>query len=124
MPLVLLSKLAAARGGRCLSERYEGALTPLLWKCSAGHVWRATPHSVRQGHWCGRCANERRKLKLETLRGIAAARGGACLARAYANSQTRVRWRCAEGHEWLAIPNAVKRGAWCLACYRERKRAA
>jgi len=28
----------------------------------------------------------------------------------------KVRWRCAEGHEWDAAPKAVKRGTWCPTC--------
>jgi len=27
-----------------------------------------------------------------------------------------MRWRCAEGHEWSALPERIRRGAWCPMC--------
>ena len=31
-------------------------------------------------------------------------------------------WRCAEGHEWEAIPGNIGQGQWCPHCANERKR--
>ena len=54
-------KLAASRGGRCLSHRYTNKATPLEWQCAAGHRWRAQPGRVRRGTWCPKCANLQRR---------------------------------------------------------------
>jgi hypothetical protein len=55
--------------------------------------------------------------RLAELRAIAAERGGVCLSDVYAGDGTKLLWRCAEGHEWYATPNAVKTaGTWCRAC--------
>ena len=113
-----MCRLAAERGGACLSTQYVNSATALEWACALGHRWKAVPSSVRQGHWCKQCADARRRFSLAELERLAAARGGKCLAAVYVNSQTRVEWLCADGHRWLAIPNSVRRGSWCAACAR------
>lgn len=47
---------AGYRGGKCLSNEYAGARSKLLWQCSEGHTFSATPHTVlKGGHWCPYC---------------------------------------------------------------------
>lgn len=53
-----MKKAAEFRGGKCLSEfMVKGDLyTPLLWECSEGHKFFATPYTVLfAGHWCEDC---------------------------------------------------------------------
>jgi hypothetical protein len=57
-----------------------------------------------------------RRKNLEEMQNIAAARGGKLLSKFYVNSETKLHWRCAEGHTWEAIPNSIKRGSWCRKC--------
>ncbi len=118
LSLADMQKAARLRGGRCLSASYVNCYTPLRWECARGHRWSAIAHSVRQGHWCNACAVEKRRQTLGLLRALAAERGGKCMAESYRNSQTKVPWQCANGHRWSAIPNALKRGSWCLECWR------
>jgi hypothetical protein len=54
--------------------------------------------------------------KLSKYREIAISKGGDCLSEAYITSQTKLKWRCAEGHEWPATPNSIQQGAWCPTC--------
>jgi hypothetical protein len=51
--------LAHARGGYCRSNEYKNAHTKLIWECSKGHVWEATPNSIRRGSWCKKCYHDR-----------------------------------------------------------------
>ncbi|HEY1690935.1 MAG TPA: hypothetical protein VGG39_02165 [Polyangiaceae bacterium] len=63
------------------------------------------------------------RLKLETfvaVQRIAKDHGGRCLTRAYVNLSTEMRWRCAEGHEWMAGACDVTPRRWCPTCKRER----
>jgi hypothetical protein len=55
------------------------------------------------------------------MRAIARERGGRCLSQRYVDSKTKLRWRCAAGHEWSAIPLNVARGHWCPVCGNERQ---
>ena len=55
--------------------------------------------------------------RLGELREIASERGGECLSTAYVNAHTKMKWRCAEGHEWEAKPSSIKNnGTWCPVC--------
>ena len=53
-----MQKIAKNRGGRCLSENYEGQIVHLLWECSEGHIWEAIPRNIKRGHWCSTCAGK------------------------------------------------------------------
>ena len=110
-------RYAATRGGLCLSERYLNGRTKLRWRCAKGHEWEAAPSAVMwHGSWCAVCSGKAR-LTIEEMRRIATERGGSCLSTAYVNLSTKLRWRCAEGHEWDATPNNIKHGgAWCPKC--------
>jgi len=63
---------AARRGGRCLAETYVDSLTLMDWECAEGHRWRAVAHSIRQGHWCKKCADERLRHSVAALHAAAA----------------------------------------------------
>lgn len=112
--------LAQERGGECLSDKYVNNRTKLRWRCAEGHEWEALSTNVKRGHWCKICGNHRQgrqKAKsIETARELAHAKGGECLSSEYRNNQTKLRWRCAEGHEWQAIPASIQRGTWCPIC--------
>jgi hypothetical protein len=67
--------LAKARGGACLSDQYGGVKVNLLWRCSDGHKWEATPANVQSGSWCPQCSGglkeEFCRAALESLTGKA-----------------------------------------------------
>jgi len=54
--------------------------------------------------------------QLEWVRQIAKERGGKCLAERWEGDAVKVSWECVEGHRWLAKPNSIKSGRWCLRC--------
>ncbi|MCA9594106.1 MAG: hypothetical protein KC776_12370 [Myxococcales bacterium] len=115
--LAELRRIARQHGGKCLSPRYLGSNVKLEWQCAEGHRWLAPPGGIRGGRWCARCAGNV-PLTLTELRKVAVARGGKCLAKTVHGAHTPVRWRCAQGHEWLAGPSRVKHGNWCPECAR------
>jgi hypothetical protein len=117
-----MTDLATALGGRCLSRDYVNSKTHIEWECKEGHRWRAVPHAVARGSWCPVCARNQR-LKLEQFQTLARLRGGKCLSDEYKNKETRVKWRCAAGHEWFARPGDIKRGSWCRNCAIEQQRS-
>ncbi len=61
------------------------------------------------------------RLTINDMRSVAAERGGTCLSRSYQNSTTKLKWRCAVGHQWEAIPSNVRKGHWCPYCARQGK---
>ncbi len=50
-----MRQAAAMHGGKCLSEVYVNAITPLQWLCIEGHTWASRPENIRRGHWCPVC---------------------------------------------------------------------
>jgi len=114
--------LAISRGGVCLSAEYLGSKVKLRWECTLGHRWQAAPSYVIQGTWCPVCARSQR-LGLPLFQELAANRGGMCLSGTYVNERTALHWRCADGHEWKASPEKIKRGSWCPACANIRRRS-
>ena len=63
LELAALHKIAASRGGGCLSQTYANERTALAWYCAAGHRWSATPGKVKRGSWCPKCASIRKRSK-------------------------------------------------------------
>lgn len=120
----LLQEIATARGGHCLSESYVHGRRKLWWRCAAGHQWEATSNNIRAGSWCPECAMKikgPKRLGIEVCQRAALAKGGECLSVEYVNTNTKLRWRCAEGHEWDSIPDSVVRlGTWCPQCMGKR----
>jgi len=54
-----MQKIAAKRGGKCLSRTYINNHTKLIWQCIRGHRWESTPHSIKQlKTWCPLCAHK------------------------------------------------------------------
>ena len=122
-PLTLdaLREIAVDRGGRCLSTNYKNCTDRLQWECAEGHRWEALAHNVARGSWCPVCARRRQggnqyTITIGTLKDLARSRGGECLSRRYRGPFTKYLWRCAEGHEWKAIADSVRRGSWCPEC--------
>jgi hypothetical protein len=119
-------RIAASKGGQCLSLDYMNSAKPLRWRCAAGHEWRARASSIRAGTWCPFCAHNR-ILMLSEMRQIARKRGGRCLSANYKNGATPLWWECKLGHRWKAPPARVKngsrrKGSWCPECYNLRRK--
>ena len=115
-----ISEIRAAakkRGGKCLSDRYVNSETKLHWECSQGHRWWALVSSVlgKRKTWCRTCAGLD-KLSLKEMQDIALARGGQCLSTEYVNSKSKLKWECANGHQWEATTDSVRAGHWCKEC--------
>ncbi len=122
-----LRRIARQRGGRLLSCHYVNAHTHLWWRCANWHLWKAraasvVPRRYGSGTWCVKCFRISRRgrpvpiVTLEDMQQIAAERGGKCVSDVYVNGRTRLKWRCARGHEWMARPQDVKQGRWCPRC--------
>ncbi len=115
-----MQRLAKARGGKCLADKYVDARTPIPWECAEKHKWDARPSDIKRGGWCPECAKtkrvEARKLGIERMRQIARERGGKCLSGTYVNNKTKLLWECTERHRWEATPDSIKRGSWCRIC--------
>ena len=110
--LPLMQQIAQERGGRCLSDRYSSKI--LKWECIYGHRWEASPHSIRSGSWCPKCAGK--IVYLEDLHETARSRGGEYLEKTVIRSNRYATWKCKLGHIFKKRVNNVRSGGWCPIC--------
>jgi hypothetical protein len=90
-------------------EQLQEYLADLLDRANLGVICDRTPIKITELEaW--------RRKDCEELQALAASRGGRVLSDYYINGVTKLRWRCAEGHDWEAIPDSIKRGTWCPTC--------
>eukprot|EP01062_Namystynia_karyoxenos_P055006 TRINITY_DN4565_c0_g1_i2.p1 TRINITY_DN4565_c0_g1~~TRINITY_DN4565_c0_g1_i2.p1 ORF type:complete len:597 (+),score=72.23 TRINITY_DN4565_c0_g1_i2:50-1840(+) len=118
------SEAAEMRGGSCETEvATVTADRPVLqWRCAEGHRWRAPlPQRPDRWEWCPRCRataalHGPRQRRHAALR-LAAERGGACTTeeQGFFPVGAKLRWRCAEGHEFEATQRTAAR-RWCRQC--------
>ncbi len=113
--------LAAEKGGKCLSDKYQGVAHRLRWECSEGHQWESLPSNVQRGHWCFLCVHKangkkRRKYNIPDMQALAQQRNGHCLSIQYLGSDNNLAWECSDGHQWSAPPVRILRGSWCPRC--------
>lgn len=53
---------------------------------------------------------------IRDMQELASSRGGQCLSTEYVDTKTKLKWKCAFGHEWEATPRLLKAGHWCPEC--------
>jgi hypothetical protein len=115
-----VSKIANDKGGICLSEKYINNVTKLLWKCSKGHEWWATPSGIKNNKWCPECAGNV-KSSIEEITQIIEQRGGKCLSKSYSNNYSKIRIECKKEHKFTTTAKSIKRESWCPKCAIEER---
>ena len=116
--LVAVQRAAAAQGGTCLANIYEGVDHHYRFRCAKGHEWTSPADPVlREGRWCMVCVHESLRLGIQMARNAAHARGGQCLSETYVNNHTKLSWLCHKGHAWQAPLTSIRnKGCWCPQC--------
>lgn len=112
-------EIAKRRQGQCISGNYTNSKNHMRWRCAHGHEWNASFSNILKGKWCPYCAGNTVDAgeRLKLAKRYAAEQGGVCLTNSYNGNKTQMRWRCSNGHEWLAAYNTVvNRRAWCGRC--------
>jgi len=56
-----MHKLAKAKRGKCLSDKYTNNKAKLLWECEFNHQWEAAPKKIKSGQWCPKCSRKYKK---------------------------------------------------------------
>lgn len=59
-----VQKMAAARGGKCISTEYVNLNARMMWACGQGHQWEATLAAMaKRATWCMFCRKEDKRNK-------------------------------------------------------------
>ena len=115
---------AKEKGGACLSKIFVHQDHKLKWKCNCGNIWESSYRSViHQKTWCPECKiktkKTHKKITIEDCKKIAIEKGGECLSLEVIDSQTLLKWKCQNNHEWLASFGRIKyNNAWCKECLK------
>jgi hypothetical protein len=83
----------------------ENSQTPLIWKGKLSHEWSARPDNVKAGSWCPSARSDALLQFWSCSIWPSNEAGSASLS--YVNSQTKLLWRCASGHQWEATPGSI-----------------
>lgn len=118
-----MKKIAIDRGGKCLSDKFINTRTPLLWRCNQGHTWPAKPKKVLyEKTWCKLCFIAKlRGYSIEDMNKLAKQHNGKCLSLEYKSRRDKLRWCCAIGHLWAAMPSNIIKGQWCPECANRQR---
>ncbi len=117
-----MRKLARSHGGECLSDKYVSSTSKLIWKCKEGHKWKAVPGPIKNGSWCGICADRenglrKRETQFEKLKGVLKKKGYSSVSKEYINNHVAITVKCSKGHTWKVIPKTIMRGGGlCPGC--------
>ena len=49
-------ELAESREGKFLTKKFIRADNKYKWQCKEGHIWEASPKSIKKGIWCSYCS--------------------------------------------------------------------
>lgn len=108
-----------------------GSNQKMLWECKDGHQWEALISNRSRGRGCGKCAaaiNAKKRLGtkftsnqllIETHPEIAneiVGIGKVKLRKLRTHSNTKLVWRCKNGHEYPNTPNNRSAGQGCPYC--------
>lgn len=115
------NEIARKKGGECLSTEYINTDSKLKWRCSSGHVWEQNLNHIKyRSDWCPYCSGRRKDIS--ECQSIAQKQGGKCLSSIYKSTDTKLKWECIEGHQWVATLNNVKNNrSWCPTCAGKQK---
>lgn len=107
-------KLAQERGFEWVGETHPpNSKTKTCWKCSQGHVWKATYGKIYMGRGCPHCFRK----SIKDYHNLASERGFKWIGKELPqNTNAKTRWRCSEGHEWETDYGHVQRGTGCPYC--------
>lgn len=107
---------AEDKGGKCLSNEYINQETKLIWQCEYKHIWKANYRHIKRGHWCHQCAGNV-KITINDCINLAISNNGRCLSKTIKNNAEKLKWECANKHQWKAPFASIKNvGSWCPYC--------
>jgi len=94
---------------------YLNARTPTKFRCPKGHEWAGiTDNILNKDSGCPHCSGIH--VLSEELVNERLADRGISLIGSYKSVETKTKFRCLEGHEWMATPSNILRGRGCPSC--------
>jgi hypothetical protein len=113
-------ELAAQADGWDPTTVSRGSDRKVDWKCSFGHLWKASVAERSSGNNCPTCANRTILIGFNDLATtnpeLAAQADGWDPTTVVAGTGKRLNWRCNLGHQWNASVDNRSKGTGCPTC--------
>lgn len=108
-------------GYELLSKEYINAQIKLNYQCSNGHK-----HNITWGHWkggqrCPYCSNNNIKFTLDYIKKCFNKDGYILFSKEYIDCNTKLYYKCSNGHERSITFNNWRMGQRCSICYGKIK---
>lgn len=116
-----LKKIAQNKGGKLLSNIYNGVFVKYEWECVKNHKWFATADSIKNAKsWCRVCSleNIKEKTKLR-FKNIVEEKDATVNFENYISAKDKIEIKCHNDHFFKIKPSSVFNGEWCPKCGRE-----
>ncbi len=102
-----------------------GTAKKLDWKCSKGHIWKATGNTRVSGSICGVCSNRQVLAGFNDLATthpeLAIEAHGWDPKTVIAGTNKKLEWKCSKGHIWKAMPNVrAANSVGCAVCSNQK----
>lgn len=106
--------------GKWISGEYKNSYTKITVQCENKHEWKAKPAAIILGHWCARCAHDRKKQKTaESLHKMVLLKNGVVVSHYNGGSTGVVVIKCRNGHTFKTSQSKISQGHWCPLCARD-----
>jgi hypothetical protein len=116
-----IHEIGLKNGYKCLSSKYLGFDTQLVWEDQIGSVFKATPREIIEKHSNNKKnAIQKKEYSLKDAEIIATKNKGRCLSDKYTNDKSKLTWECSKKHTFEKRLSDVRDGAWCPICLQER----
>jgi ribosomal protein S27E len=107
-------------GYELLSSGYIGANSKLKVRCPEGHEYKVNFGGFKYGIRCLECSGKK-KLTYDFVKGYIESFGYKLLSKIYKNSQSKLKVKCPEGHEYKVTWGDFQQGYRCLICFGTKK---
>lgn len=101
--------------GILLVGGYVNQRTKTTFKCSSGHIWESTTHTIfHSNKGCGKCAGNSKLTHQEVENYLNSL--GIKMKAAYKNARTPLQLECPNGHSWSSRLDNIRSGKGCPIC--------
>ena len=123
--LLSLKEIAESKGGKLLSEEYNGAHSKYKFVDELGNEFEAAGYSIKNGRWSPYTAQKRKaqslfKYTIEDLKKKAKEKGGDCLSSEFMGYKKKYHWIDSKNREFFKTFDEVLNGQWSPHEKKER----
>ena len=115
---VKINNYIELKKGKCIKADIKNSLSLVTIKCNNDHIWTTNINKILyKSAWCRKCYNLEKKYTIDEIKEIAKKKGGECLSTSYENINSKLIWKCNNGHIWNAkLPSINCNDNWCPTC--------